>query len=284
MRNTILSLTASLLLFCPAFALDDTKVFDQNIHKQALEYNPTLADSFYCWQIPNASFLEFLEIYKNRPIQTNWYGMRSHGNFFLWYFLKQIKPALVIESGVYRGQSTWTIEQAVPEAKIIALDPDVGSRAYVSKNATYPNIDFAELTIPENLNGPVVCFFDDHMDAFERVLQASSKGIKYLIFDDNYIACDGHDNEFYSLTLRTCFETEKYKEKGAILKKMIKHYYIMPQIIGTTSNHPACEKSTTKLPAIWKDLADVDPVNREKLLTFYNDQYEYRWITYVELN
>ncbi len=138
-------------------------VFDAALHRQALSYHSELGESYYCWKIPNEAFIEFLDVYRNRPIQTNYYGMRSHGNFFLWYFLKKINPALVIESGVYRGQSTWMIEQAAPDAKIIAIDPDVSSRIYHSSRATYTTTDFSQLQLDENVKGPIVCFFDDHI-------------------------------------------------------------------------------------------------------------------------
>ncbi len=112
-------------------------------------------------------------------------------------------------------------------------------------------------------------------------MQAHEKGIKYLIFDDNYPACTDH--EIYHLTLSNCFEMERFKDKAEVLKKVIKHYYIMPQIIGKTSNHPVCAKLATNLPAIWRSLEEVDGSIREKMRIFSDDSPEYRWITYVEL-
>lgn len=254
---------------------------DENVHNQALNYNPALGENFYYWKIPDADFLEFLNLYKSRPIAKNVHGMRSHGNFFLWYLLKQIQPTLVIESGVLRGQSTWTIEKAVPNARIIAIDPKLSRIKYKSKNATYTTTDFSVLEIPQETQGPIVCFFDDHVSDFDRVLQAYEKGIKHLIFDDNFGACD--ESEVYHLTLRNCFEMDQYKEKGDILKQLIKHYWIMPQIIGKTSDHRACKNITTNLPAIWSNIEEVDLSIREKMRVFAKDSQAYRWITYVEL-
>jgi len=259
----------------------EEKDLDYNLSGQVFDYNPKLADSYFCWKIPEESFLEFLEIYKDRPIKYNPFGMRCHGNFFLWYILKKINPSLVIESGVYQGLSTWTIERAAPNAKIIAIDPDFSPRIYHSTRASYITEDFANLKIDIVQAGPIVCFFDDHQNAFDRVMQSHAKGIKYLIFDDNYSACEPHEE--YSLTLSMCFEMEKYKDLGEILKKYIKRYYIMPQIIGKTSNHPVCDKIRKNLPAIWNELDDVDPSMREKMKIFSDETQEYRWITYVEL-
>lgn len=278
---TLAVLTLSLFFSTKTYGIDQT-IFDEALYAQAVDYNPSLADKFYCWKIPNESFLEFLKLYKNRPLQENKFGMRSHGNFFLWYLLKGIDPALVIESGVLRGQSTWTIEHGAPKAKIIAIDPEPHHRVYKSKKASYTPLDFSLLDInTDRINGPIACFFDDHINAFDRVMQAYKKGFKYLIFDDNYGACS--QSEIYHLTLSNCFEMEEFKEKGEMLSKIIKHYYIMPQIIGKTSNHPVCERIATNLPAIWTSLEEVDPSMREQMKVFAEDSPEYRWITYVEL-
>ena len=72
-------------------------------YQQVLEYNPELADSFFCWKISDDAYLEFLEIYQHRPIRVNISGMRFHGNFFLWYLMKLIQPSLAIGKVVCLG-------------------------------------------------------------------------------------------------------------------------------------------------------------------------------------
>lgn len=280
MKFAVLLLTCFFYVNLISLEVNDLD-FNSHVYSQVISYNSDLKENYYCSNIANGDFLEFLKLYKNRPIAVNSSGMRSHGNFFLWYLLKNIQPTLVIESGVLRGQSTWTIEQAVPQADIVAIDPELHHISYKSKNARYTTTDFSLLEIPET-SGPIVCFFDDHINDFDRVLQAYKKGIKYLIFDDNYGACD--TSEIYHLTISNCFEMEQFKEKADILKQIIKHYWIMPQIIGKTSNHPACTKVTTNLPAIWASISEVDSSIREEMRIFAHDSEEYRWITYVELH
>lgn len=50
---------------------------------------------------------EFLELYDNRPIIDNRGGMLSTHLFWTWYILKKLSPENIIESGVFKGQSTW---------------------------------------------------------------------------------------------------------------------------------------------------------------------------------
>jgi hypothetical protein len=256
---------------------------DNDLYQQARVFDPQAANSYYCGRISSEIFLNFLDIYQGRPIQENEFGMRSQGMFFLWYLIKEINPSLVIESGIHRGQSTWMIEQAAPLAKVIAIDPVLENRVYISERALYTTGDFSTLDIDNNLKKSTICFFDDHQNAFDRILQANEKGIKYLIFDDNYRP--GY-NEFgrSQLTLRECFELKIHRKKALVLNKLIKHYYIMPQIVGNFINHfYGGINSTAYAPAIWRSLEEIDISLRGKMKTFYDDSVFYRWITYVEL-
>ena len=84
----------------------------------------------------------FLEIYENRPIKNNKNGMRFPHMFATYFILKKIKPSFVVESGVFKGQSTWLIENTLPNADILSIDIDLNQREYVSKKVTYSDIDF----------------------------------------------------------------------------------------------------------------------------------------------
>ena len=62
--------------------------------------------------------------------------------FSLYFILKKIRPNFVIESGIYRGQSTWLIEKTLPKTKILSIDPNLDNRIYISKKAKYSKLDF----------------------------------------------------------------------------------------------------------------------------------------------
>jgi len=277
-----------------------------DLYRQAILHDPQIADHFYCHDIESSEFSEFLQLYQKRPIVENAGGVRAQGAFFLWHFIRKVNPILVIESGVLKGQTTWIIEQAAPHAKVIALDPCLGKLQYRSPKAVYLSDDFAALPLDFRFEQPVVCFFDDHQDAFERVLQAHGKGIKYLIFDDNYPP--GWDDSMQPhLTLRGCFEMKQHKEKAEALKKLIKRYYIAPQVVGKTAGGFICEQRACpyffylqagEWPSIWQGLEKIRPEALENLPSiwqrpedlplkemeiFAQDAPYYRWMTYVEL-
>lgn len=234
-------------------------------------------------------FVEFVDLFNQKPIQDNYWGMKSVGCFWVWYLIKKLKPSLIFESGVWKGQSTWLLEKAAPKAQLISIDPHLQNREYISSSAYYTFIDFnyihfepreesvLKLTLPEKYKRKMLSFFDDHINAYDRVLQAHQKGVKYLIFDDNY----PHELNSSHLTLQECFNLPRYQSKAEVLKRYIKHYYILPQIIGTWAKTSKGE--THHLPCLFKDLKDIDPTLQSTMRIFADDAYSYRWTTYIEL-
>ena len=101
----------------------------------------------------NLELKNFLKIYSDRPIKNNKGGCSINHAFALYYIVKKLKPKLVIESGVYKGQTTWLIEKASPKSKLICIDINLSQREYISKKAKYSDIDFKFhdfSKIPEN--------------------------------------------------------------------------------------------------------------------------------------
>ena len=60
----------------------------------------------------------FLKIYNKRPIRDNFSGMKVEHCFALYCFLKKIKPKYVIESGIWKGQTTWLIKNTLNNVKL----------------------------------------------------------------------------------------------------------------------------------------------------------------------
>lgn len=140
----------------------------------------------------NGSLLEeFLDIYKSRPLRTNHGGMGVNHSYALFFVLRKLMPTSVIESGVFKGQSTWLIEQALPNADIYSLDPRPELREYTSSRAKYLTDDFAGVDWSILDVEKTVCFFDDHQSSFSRLKDMKWWGFKYAVFEDNYPISQG---------------------------------------------------------------------------------------------
>ncbi|KAK3027074.1 hypothetical protein RJ639_040906 [Escallonia herrerae] len=135
---------------------------------------------------------EFVPIYETRPIKNNMYGMGFDHSFGLWFMARQLKPDLMIESGAFKGHSTWILRQAMPDTRILSITPRHPEKylkkgpAYVDQNCTYfAGKDFVDF-------GSV----DWVLQISVGLKQALKAGFKHLVFEDNY---DTGTGDHYSL-------------------------------------------------------------------------------------
>lgn len=138
---------------------------------------------------------EFSTIYADRPIKDNQGGMKVPHMFAVWFMARKLSPDLIVESGIWKGQSTWLLEKACPKAKVLSIDLNLGYRKYVSDNVVYSDKDFSEQDWTEVTDQSLV-FFDDHQNAYKRLQQCKWFGFKHIIFEDNYPITQG---DCYSL-------------------------------------------------------------------------------------
>jgi len=172
---------------------------------------------------------EFDELYKKRPIKSNIGGMQYPHMFATYYFLKKINPKFVVESGVYKGQSTWLIEKTCPNAKILSIDINLNNLKYKSKKATYSNIDFSKQNF-SNIKQKTLIFFDDHQNALERFKQCKKYGFKNIIYEDNYASGLGDNYSFKKIldnagNIRKITIKDIIKNMKKILKECLKKYF-----------------------------------------------------------
>ncbi|KAG6535392.1 uncharacterized protein LOC122016591 [Zingiber officinale] len=156
---------------------------------------------------------EFVPIYETRPIKNNMYGMGFDHSFGLWFMARWLKPDLMIESGAFKGHSTWVLRQAMPETRIISLSPRHPGKylkkgpAYVDQNCTYfagkefvdfGSVDWGNAIKKHGISdlSRVLVFFDDHQNELKRLKEALNAGFQHLIFEDNY---DTGTGDHYSL-------------------------------------------------------------------------------------
>ncbi|GMY34319.1 hypothetical protein FCV25MIE_29561 [Fagus crenata] len=156
---------------------------------------------------------EFVPIYETRPIKNNMYGMGFDHSFGLWFIARWLKPDLMIESGAFKGHSTWVLRQAMPDMPILSLSPRHPEKylkkgpAYVDGNCTYfagkdfvdfGSVDWGSVMKKRGITdlSRVLIFFDDHQNELKRIKQALKAGFQHLVFEDNY---DTGTGDHYSL-------------------------------------------------------------------------------------
>tara|TARA_B100000965_G_C19524218_1_gene727993 strand:+ start:363 stop:1190 length:828 start_codon:yes stop_codon:yes gene_type:complete len=181
-------------------------------------------NSEFSYKKINSELKNFLKIYKKRPIKNNKGGCRINHAFAIYFILKRLKPKLVIESGIYKGQTTWLIEKTLPKTKLICIDIDLSQRKYISKKAKYSDIDFKFhdfSKIPLN----TLVFFDDHVNHLERIKEASFFKIKNIILEDNY---NNKGGDFQ--TIKQLFENHKFTHNESFFS-YIKTLFLFSKVI-----------------------------------------------------
>ena len=130
-------------------------------------------------------FKKFIKIYNNKPIQNNQSGMKIDHCFALFCFLKKINPKYVIESGVWKGQTTWLIKETLKNAKIISIDIDLSNREVIYDDVTYLDKDISKYKWNKIKKSRAVIIFDDHVCFSKRLNFLKKNKFKHIIFDDN---------------------------------------------------------------------------------------------------
>lgn len=197
---------------------------------------------------------DFINVYSNRPIKENNGGMMSVQCFYTWYMLKILKPTVVIESGIWYGQSTWLIEQACPDAKIISIDINLSFQKYKSKRAAYITTDFNSVdwtTILGKQCATTVAFIDDHQNCYERLLHAHKHKLSHVIFEDNYPTTQGD-----VLSLKKIFSD---------------NYYILDRNRSKT-RHAIPEDYQANVNAVC-DYFEFPPIYLDKTITRWGDSF-----------
>ena len=265
------------------------------------------------WLDKKLNFLnDFSSLYKTRPIKNNKGGMLFTHMFYFYLILKNLKPELVIESGVYKGQSTWLIENTLPNSKIISIDIDLNQREYISKKAEYRSLDFKFNEFKDISNNTLV-FFDDHVNHIERIKQSNFFGIKNIILEDNYSEQEGDFQTLKQVTHNFDFNHKPgflslaktyFKFTNIIIKKIfsseynsnIDLYHINQRIRDGYQN----EKTLNYLNNLIETYYEFPPLinengNKKKIksplfnkipedIIAYSDQlYDYNYITYIRL-
>ena len=239
---------------------------------------------------------EYLELYKKAPISDNTGGMKSPHLFNMFCLLKEVKPKLIIESGVWKGQGTWLFENASPDARIISFDPYLSRFVeYRSDKATYMENDFTKvdwekffLENEEYTTENTMLFLDDHVSFIDRLNFLSNVPyFKKIVFEDNYPPSQGDCISPKKLIeSKTCItenagvKTEYTIPEDDLLlfKETVSYYQELP---------PIFKPKNTRWGDSWDNYNTPDPlfeITEESNKTLVEEMYDYTWIAYLELN
>ena len=129
--------------------------------------------------------LAFYSLSPRCPVRQSSGGCGFNAGLELFVTARLLGPSVIVESGVYRGFTTWVLRQAVPTAKILSFDIDLSRLRRTEEGVEYVEADISTYDFCSMPKGNALCFFDDHVSQALRIEQASSWGFNNLLFDDN---------------------------------------------------------------------------------------------------
>lgn len=179
---------------------------------------------------------EFVSIYADRPISDNQGGMKAPHMFAVWFMAKRLSPDLIVESGIWKGQSTWLLEKACPNARLVSIDLNLGLRQYISDRAVYSDKDFSEQDW-SNATDRSLVFFDDHQNAYNRLQQCKWFGFKHIIFEDNYPTSRGDCYSLKKAFANAGFEPVQSQKKRKAIRSLSRLLRGSARLLGVNPTH-----------------------------------------------
>ncbi len=135
---------------------------------------------------------DFYALYPRRPVPDNEGGSSFNACLWLYVIGRALAPQLIIESGTWRGQSSWFWRTACPEAAIHSFDVSHALLEARAEGVHYHLGDWTTATLGPVDPGHSLVFFDDHISQAARVVEAAERGFTTVLFDDNLSAHQLH--------------------------------------------------------------------------------------------
>lgn len=130
-----------------------------------------------------------IENFYHRWLKSPFRGKNGGSRFnnLLWLHLiaHSFKPEIVIDSGTFEGASAWSFATALPSGTVHSYDIDLSQLKLRMSSARYIQADWISEELPIK-DKRVLCYFDDHVDQVQRLLEAAHRGCSLLIFDDDF--------------------------------------------------------------------------------------------------
>lgn len=137
---------------------------------------------------------DFWRLIPTCPVDQRHGGNGFNGALQIYAFARALRPATIVESGVFRGLTTWVLRQAAPEAAIYCFDPVLTRLHYRDPQAAYSTADWSRFDFRGVDFTKLLAFFDDHVSQARRILEARERGIRHLLFDDDVAAHRVHSH------------------------------------------------------------------------------------------
>ena len=121
-------------------------------------------------------------------------GMGYNKGLFIFILMSHLQPNTVIESGVWRGFTTYLIDKAIPKnAKIYCFDINLNKVEFKSNKASYFEQDLSQIDDVDYTKVDFA-FFDDHVSIYDRLKLCVLNKINVVVVDDDVSLTQVHSD------------------------------------------------------------------------------------------
>lgn len=114
-------------------------------------------------------------------------GIRQKDHLLFWSLANYLDLDVYVESGVRGGSSLHGYLGAPNLDSVVAIDPDLSQLqlpvSVLGSTRLVDSKDFSQLDFTTESASSLV-YFDDHIDAAMRIMQAHEKGFRFVVIDD----------------------------------------------------------------------------------------------------
>lgn len=186
--NRLIAPTGFLIrrLDAPSYPLSDR--MKQEIARQLVQFLAVVPPLFPSenWQASlDKNISDFMETWGRVPIHDPEGGCGFNAALVLFLAARTVNPQLIVESGTFRGGSSWIFRQACPDADLHCFDLTFELLLYRDKSIHYHEHDWSQWPLGFKVPERNLCYFDDHVSQGQRLLEAAERGFTRAIFDDN---------------------------------------------------------------------------------------------------
>ena len=166
---------------------------DEKIADALIEFGKKIGIEFKKLKILS-DIKNYDKIFKEKPISNLKGGMGYNNGLILFIIFSHYQPRVIVESGVWRGFTTYLIDKAtVDDSKIYCFDVNLGRKEFHSEKATYYENDITHFD-EIDLGDVDFAFFDDHVSIYERLKLCLKNKIQVVVVDDDVSLTQVHSD------------------------------------------------------------------------------------------
>ena len=154
------------------------------------------------------------QIFRSVKIRDLNGGMGFNNGLFFYILLSHFAPKNILESGIWKGYSTYLIDNATfDKTKIFCFDINLSNRQFRSKKANYFEKDLTSVT-EVDFSTIDFALFDDHVSIYDRLKFCLENKIEIAVIDDDVALTQVHSDGWPSIpTASMIYNYDKIPKK-----------------------------------------------------------------------